>query len=141
MVNTDSKVTLDTLKNRNRHCILIENIRKEIKKLEDLEWTLFFNWVKAHVEIEGNERADFLAKKAAADDIGEIVYDKIPRERERDYNHRKEGEGIKKWQGQGTSSTKGAISKLYFPYIKERMKTKLPRGRVQKISGLANFLR
>jgi ribonuclease HI len=37
VVNTDSKVTLDTLKNRNKHSILIENIRKEIKRLEDLE--------------------------------------------------------------------------------------------------------
>ena len=31
VVNTDSKVTLDTLQNRNKHYILIENIRKEIK--------------------------------------------------------------------------------------------------------------
>jgi ribonuclease HI len=37
VVNTDSKVTLDTLKNKNKHSILIENIRTEIKRLEDLE--------------------------------------------------------------------------------------------------------
>ena len=42
MVNTDSKVTLDTLKNRNKHSILIQNTRKEIKRQEDLEWTVFF---------------------------------------------------------------------------------------------------
>jgi hypothetical protein len=40
-------VTLDTLKNRNKHSILIENIRTEIKRLEDVEWTVFFNWVKS----------------------------------------------------------------------------------------------
>ena len=68
MVNTDSKVTLDTLQNRNKHYILIQNIRKEIKRLEDLQWTVFFNWVKAHVRIQGNEMADHLAKKAATDD-------------------------------------------------------------------------
>jgi ribonuclease HI len=40
VVNTDSKVTLDTLQNRNKHYILIDKIRKEIKMLEDLRWTV-----------------------------------------------------------------------------------------------------
>ena len=80
MVNADSKVTLDTLQNRNKHYILIGNIWKEIKRLEDQQWTVFFNWVKARVRIKGNEMADCLAKKVATDDIGEVVYDKIPRE-------------------------------------------------------------
>jgi hypothetical protein len=48
--------------------------------LEDLRLTVFFNWVKAHVGIQGNELANRLAKKAATDDKGETVYDKIPRE-------------------------------------------------------------
>jgi ribonuclease HI len=54
VVNTDSKVTLDTLQNKNKHYILIDNIRKAIKRLEDVGWTVFFNWVKAHVGIQGN---------------------------------------------------------------------------------------
>jgi ribonuclease HI len=41
---------------------------------------VFFNWVKAHTGIQGNETADCLVKKAATEDTGEIVYDKIPRE-------------------------------------------------------------
>jgi len=73
--NTNSKVTLDTLQNRNEHYILIENIRKAIK-------TVLFNWVKAHIGIEGKEMADRLAKKAATDDMGHLLYDvcynKIP---------------------------------------------------------------
>ena len=79
MVNTDSKVTLDALQNRNKHYILTESIRKEIKRLEDLQWTVFSNWVKANVRIQGNEMADRLAKKAATESIGEKIYDKIPR--------------------------------------------------------------
>jgi len=84
---------------------------------------VFFNWVKAHVGIQGNEMADRLAKKAATEDIGEIVYDKIPRETI--ITEGKEN-GLTKCQEQWTSSTKGAVSKLFFPNIKERMKTRIP---------------
>jgi len=33
---------------------------------------------------------------------------------------------LTKWQEQWTNSTKAAISKLFFPNIKERMKTRIP---------------
>jgi hypothetical protein len=120
VVNTDSKVALDMLRNRNKHYIIIEDIRKEIKRLEELQWTVFFNWVKAHVRTQGNEMADRLAKKAAMEDIGETMYDKTPRETI--ITEGKEN-GLTKRQEQWTSSTKGAVSKLFFPSIKERMKT------------------
>jgi hypothetical protein len=116
-------VTLDTLPNRNKHYILIENIRKEINMLEDLRWTVFFNWVKAHVGIQGNQMADLLTKKAAMDDIGEIVYHKIPRET---IITEEMENGITRGQEQWTSSTKGAVSRLFFPDIKERIKIKIP---------------
>jgi hypothetical protein len=57
------------------------------------------------------------------DDIGELVYDKIPTETI--ITEGKENE-IPNWQEQWTSSTKGAVSKLFFPYIKERMQTMIP---------------
>ena len=41
VVNTDGKVTQNNLKNRNKHSILKENIRTEIKRLENLEWIVF----------------------------------------------------------------------------------------------------
>ena len=82
-----------------------------------------FNWVKAHVGIQGNELTDRLSKNATTDDKGEIVYDKIPRETI--ITEGKENV-ITNWQEQWTSSTKGAISKLYFPPLKERMKTSIP---------------
>jgi len=53
VVNTDSRVTLDTLQNGNKHYILIGNIRKEIKRLEEQQWTVFFKWLKAQVRIQG----------------------------------------------------------------------------------------
>ena len=57
------------------------------------------------------------------EDIGEIVYDKIPRETV--ITEGKEN-GLTKSQEQWASSTKGAVSKLFFPNIKERMKTRIP---------------
>jgi hypothetical protein len=44
----------------------------------------------------------------------------------RDYNYRREEEWIDKRQEQWASSTKGAVSKLFFPNIKERMKNRIP---------------
>jgi len=66
--------------------------------------------------------ADRLAKRAATEDIGEIVYDKIPRET----IITEEENRLTKWQEQWTSSTIVVISKLFFPYIKEGMKTMIP---------------
>ncbi|KAJ4451840.1 hypothetical protein ANN_03318 [Periplaneta americana] len=70
IVNTDSKVALDTLQNKNKHNPIIENIKRELKKLERQQWTVLFRWVKAHVGIVGNEIADRLAKQAAIEDEG-----------------------------------------------------------------------
>jgi len=84
---------------------------------------VFFNWVKAHVGIQGNDMADRHAKKAVKENIGEIVYGKIPRETI--ITEEKEN-GLTKWQEQWASSSKGAVSKLFFPNIEERMKTRIP---------------
>jgi len=56
------------------------SIKKEILRLEDQQWTVLFNWVKARVGIKGNEMADRLAKEAATEERGVLVYDKIPKQ-------------------------------------------------------------
>jgi hypothetical protein len=53
--------------------------------------------------MQGNEMADRLAKMAATDDIGELVYDKI--QRETTITEGKVNE-VTKWQEQWTSTTK-----------------------------------
>jgi len=122
VVSTDSKVTIETPQNRNKHYRLTGSIKKEIMRLEDQQWTVLFNWVKAHTGINGNEMADRLAKEVATEDKGVLVYDKIPKQTLITEGKEKE---ITKWQEQWTSSTKGAVSKLFFPHIKERMETTL----------------
>ena len=53
-INTDSKVTLDSLKNNTIHSVLIEEIRNVVRYLTQQTWTVHFGWVKVHAGIEGN---------------------------------------------------------------------------------------
>jgi len=78
-IYTDSKVTIDSLKNHAIHGFLIEKIRSMIRHLAVLNRTIHFRWVKAYIGIEGNEAADKLTKEAAhEDDNMNIVFDRIP---------------------------------------------------------------
>jgi ribonuclease HI len=61
-VFTDSRITIDSLKNVNNHSYLIEEIRQRISNLERTNWKIEFSWVKAHARIYGNELAYQLTK-------------------------------------------------------------------------------
>ena len=63
-IYTDSKVTLDSLKNSSIHRFLTEEIRSMLGHLTMLNWTIHFGWVKAHTRIGGNEVADKLAQRS-----------------------------------------------------------------------------
>ena len=76
---TDSRVSLDSLKNPKNHAFLVENIRKKVASLENNEWKIKFSWVKAHVGIYGNELAYILAKEAARSDSTNCEYNRIPK--------------------------------------------------------------
>jgi ribonuclease HI len=97
-IYTDSQVTLDSLRNNSIHTPIITDIRKQLQKLTAQNWTIHFGWVKAHIEIEGNELADRLAKEAAAGgDKQKIEYEKMTKST---MATRLKKEGLEKWQTQ-----------------------------------------
>jgi ribonuclease HI len=58
---TDSRITLQSLKNTKNHNYFIEEIRKTAIALEKSNWIITFTWTKAYAGIYGNELADKLA--------------------------------------------------------------------------------
>ena len=78
-IYTDSRMTLDSLKNNNIHTFLIEEIRRKLTKMRKTNWKIQFGWVKAHVGIQGNELADTLAKEAATNADIKESYKKVPK--------------------------------------------------------------
>jgi len=112
---TDSQVTLDSLRNNTNHTFLIEAIRKKGTEMSGTNWEIQFCWVKAHVGTQGSELADTLAKEAATNmDLAEN-YKKIPKSV---VMSELTEMSIQTWQRQWVQTTKGAITKGYFPNIK-----------------------
>ena len=120
-IYTDSKITLDSLKNHNNHNYLIERIREKLKDLKMAKWTIEFSWVKAHAGIHGNEVADRLAKQAGQDIGLPLSFSKIPVSVVQSELHQ---QSQQKWEREWENSTKGEITKSYFPSVKDRLRTK-----------------
>jgi ribonuclease HI len=77
MTHTDSRITLESLKNMKNRKYLIEEIRKKTIALERENWSIEYPWIKAHTGHYGNELADKLAKEATRNNY--ICYNKIPK--------------------------------------------------------------
>jgi len=76
-VNTDSRITLQSLKNPRNHNYLTEEIEKKAIEFKKLSWTITFTWIKAHAGMYGKELADNLAKETARSD--DISFNRIPK--------------------------------------------------------------
>jgi len=48
LISTDSRITLESLKNRKNHTYLMEKIRNKVSEMENQDWKIEFTWIKAH---------------------------------------------------------------------------------------------
>jgi hypothetical protein len=100
---------------------LIEFIRNKIITLSNLKWIIHFGWLKAHAGIEGTELVDKFAKEVAVED-GPIVHDRIPRDT---ITTREKENGLRAWQKQWSNVRKGALTKAFFPSVRNRLQQKI----------------
>jgi hypothetical protein len=121
-IYTDSRMTLDSLKNSNIHTFLIEEIRRKMMEMGKMNWNIHLCWVKAHVGIQGNELADTLAKEAATDEDITECYRRVPKSVVKIELCSK---SVEKWQMEWGKTTKGKITKEYVTVVAERLKMKL----------------
>lgn len=62
---SDSRAALDTLANNNALHPLAVHVRGILAQCQTKQKEVNLYWIKAHAGLEGNERADVLAKEAA----------------------------------------------------------------------------
>ena len=124
-VRTDSKITLDAIADPRNHQHLVEQIREGLRSLEKDNWSIHFTWVKADDDNLGNEIADQLANNTASRRDGETVYSRIPKS---DVIRVIQEKGEVWWQQEWNDSTKGEITKSFFPDIGERKSKRLHMG-------------
>jgi hypothetical protein len=115
-------MTLASLQNYNIHTYLIEKIRCKTTEMEQNQWKIQFCWVKAHAGNLGNEHADTAAKGAVTNlDIAEC-YNRVPKSV---VKSELEDRSVDKCQSDLNRTTKGKITKDYFPIGAERLQMKI----------------
>jgi len=97
-------------------------IRKRLANLDRANWTIEILWVKAHIGIYGNEMVDQLAKATTRNRDIAVSFNRIPTSTL--YSELKEVV-IQKWQKDWDKCTKAAITKEFFPNVRDRLKMKI----------------
>lgn len=111
---SDSRAALQTLEDPNNTNPIANQIRMELSNLEEKGVEIKLFWVKAHINIKGNERADALAKEAALKLRTKPAYDAFPLSfAKRQIRIRT----VEKWQIRYQEATTGGITKIFFPKV------------------------
>jgi hypothetical protein len=94
----------------------------KVTELEMQNWKIEFSWIKTHTGHHRNELVDQLAKEvASSNDINEC-HKRIPKS---SVLSEPNEFSVTKSQSEWNLTTKGAITKSFFPKIAERLKLKI----------------
>ncbi|KAJ2942515.1 hypothetical protein O0L34_g1979 [Tuta absoluta] len=116
---SDSRSALDCICDPNSVHPIVSEIHTLIGEILLLGGEIRLFWIKAHAGISGNERADELAKQAALKSKTRPVYDRFPLSLPKRLI--KENT-LSTWQTRYAESTQGAVTKMYFPEVKQAYK-------------------
>jgi ribonuclease HI len=116
VIYTDIKITMNSIRSAKNHNYSVAEIMKRAVNLNKKNWRIGFKWVKADVGIYGNEIADRLAKEATKNRYE--TYSRLPKCAIKMDNRQ---QSIKKWQRQWEETTKGGVTKEFFPSVEGRL--------------------
>ncbi|CAK1581407.1 unnamed protein product [Parnassius mnemosyne] len=140
IILSDSRSALECLTDSTSLQPLAVEIRERLRELKNKDGDVEFYWVKAHIGIPGNERADELAKKAALSNKQAAVYDKCPLSFAKRLTRDSTCMG---WQQRYNEATTGAVTKIFFPDIRQAHSTlkniKLDNVKTQLLTGHGGF--
>nr|XP_034824799.1 uncharacterized protein LOC117982544 [Maniola hyperantus] len=111
---SDSRSSLELLKNMQVFHPLGFAIKNNLIKLEEIGKLVKLFWIRAHVGVPGNERADMLAKEAANESRTQADYDKCPVSYIKKVIRK---ETINRWNQKYIEGETASITKVYFPTV------------------------
>lgn len=115
---SDSRSSLEAISDPCTENPVAAEIQQMLAELNVKNIEVKLHWIKAHVGILGNERADILAKEATLKKSAP-AYEAFPLSFARRSIREKT---LEEWQRRYTESTTGEVTKLFFPEVKKAYK-------------------
>ena len=137
---SDSRSSLELLANPKLLHPLAKAIVENISEIRAGGRQVRLFWLRAHVGTPGNERADELAKAAAASPKPTPDYVEVPLSYVR---RRIREESVQKWQDRYDTSTTGTVTKTFLPNVDKAFRivrgTRLTPLQIQILTGHGGF--